>query len=773
MAYVGQSVTNMADLLTGIQQLVGTLPREHVSGTATPAGYAFAQGVVDWTNSGWAAVDFPCPAGSSSSSTSSSAPPSACCPVNITLNCPGATVGTPAPSTSSPGGGSVSSPGGGQIATTGNAKPVACLPAVGGVEFNNDGHSIARWLGLRDSSGNEFDVAKTFVIPTIVAAPINWLMWMLLRPVDFADVVFSKLLPEQGCTDPNYIQLQATRTVTGFMSKWVGPGLDGIDAKAAQQAHNLCPSMLPTPDNAIEAYLTDQISLDTATCWARAGDATEAEWRKMVDARQTKLNAGEVLALWRRKLIRDEQADKSLREIGYINPDTIGELKLLTDQIPPASDLVTFMVRDVEDPEILAKFNLDSQFDDKFQGKVKEWADNQGVSEEYMRRVWRAHWSIPAPTQLFDFYHRLRKDPNFGGEAKLRDEIELALRQQDILPFWVPYFMAASFHVPTRIDARRMYKQGVIDKAGLSLIFTRQGYSDEDANRLADFYETDRFQSWAKSPIVRQYVAGEINQGELLSVLMDQGATSPEVDRILAQAKLQQTARRRKVCHAAWRKKYLMGEMNADAALKSLIDDGLNADVAGQILAGWTCELKTRSKTIPAAKACQLYNDGIISEADYYQRLINVGYSNPDALALLSDCQLAGAKKRNAEQEKVMRRITQQAKAQDAANRRDQADAAKGIAASNKALEKARSISKMRRALLLETAFNYSNNSGEDPATSMELVTQTANQISTTTKTPLDAVLQAGPKVAKSIAVVTPADLSREWIAVLKTLQPV
>jgi hypothetical protein len=649
-------------------------------------------------------------------------------------------------------------------------KFVTCLPVVGGIAFNNDGHSIARWLGLRGDDGAPLDVAKVFGLNALVAAPINWLLWMFMRPVDFADVVFSKLLPEQGCTDPNYIQLQATRTVTGFMTKWVGPGLDGIDNKAAQQAHSLCPSMLPSPDNALEIYLADQTDLDTAKCWARAGDSTEAEWVKLVDARQTRLNNQDLLSLWRRDLLTDDELFKRMRELGYTDKEFIAELMELTEQIPPASDLVSFMVRDVEDPEIVGPFELDKHFTDKFQGKVKEWAKNQGVSEDYMRRIWRAHWQIPSPTQLFDFWHLLRYNPDFGPPEKLKGDIVRALEQQDILPFWINHYLAASFRPPTRVDTRRMFIDGTMNEQDVFLAYVKAGYSDEDAKRLQQFAINEKKKKLLTDPMFKAYQQGLVSGSELTANLTSKGWPATWIDEGVAKADLNRTIEKRKVCHAAWKKRYLAGEFDDVQAVSLLTSDGLNSGTVQTILAGWQCAKTSKTKTLPASQACTLFQEGIIDSANLYNRLLNLHYQTDDALALVQDCEYKLGVKRTAAVNKQITQAQKYARQQKAAFKEAAAAESKREAQATAALNKARAVQKSRRHLILEIAFNYAGQNDTEPGDAVDLVDNLAKTLASNHRLGLDPVLEAGVKVSKSPTVSSPDGLASEWGAVLQGL---
>src|SRR4030095_10770556 len=112
--------------------------------------------------------------------------------------------------------------------------------------------------------------------------------------------------------------------------------------------------------------------------------------------------------------------------------------------------------------------------------KLKDWAEFQGLTPDMMKYVFRAHWTIPSPGQLFTFYQRLRDNPKFGGRDKLLEQVKNALIQQDILPFWHDHFLAVSFHPLGRVDIRRAFNNGTLKDDELVPAYRQLGYSDAD-----------------------------------------------------------------------------------------------------------------------------------------------------------------------------------------------------------------------------------------------------------------------------------------------------
>lgn len=620
-------------------------------------------------------------------------------------------------------------------------------------------------LGLRDEASNLKTWGDCSTGNPISDAICTQISGIVRTFTDQISVYVKSFLDGAGCGSPEYIGLSLTRAIDGILSLFIGNATEGVGLKAQQNARYLCPAMLPSPDNAIECYLANAIDAGTAECWTRAGNQIWADWTKLIESRQSKLDEAALVAYWRRGKINEAQLNDELRRRGWLNANYAQAIKDLSEQIPPASDLVTFMVRDVEDQNIVQRFGLDTDFNQKYAGKIPDWAKAQGVSDDYMLRVWRSHWGVPAPTNCYEFWHKLRHDPQFGGPQQLQDDITTALEQQDILPFWIPYYLASSYHPPTRVDTRRMFEAGTINRDEVWLAFTQQGYSDQNAEKLTQFAESQKLLKLQNDKYVRGFVKGVVSETELTRWLTSRNATDDEVNEIIRIAKNDRIIARRMVCHKAWRKRYLLGEYSADQVKALIIDDGLDVGTAEVLVDGWTCEKSSKGKHVPAAQLCRWFMEGIISTTDYYGRLLNLGYGQDDADGLVSDCEYRLQVKRTAEQQKQIKQLLQQAKSDEAAREKAQRQAAAAARQREAALEKARKATNRRRNLIAEIAFQLLKTAPDDTGATMDFVENIARTITAATGGDYDSVLEIGVKASKDADAKTPDGLAGVWSA--------
>lgn len=192
-------------------------------------------------------------------------------------------------------------------------------------------------------------------------------------------------------------------------------------------------------------------------------------------ASEQPLSVGEAISATRRGIIDAEALDRYLERLGYNKTDSLA-LKQLSYALPGINDLISMAVREVFSPEIADRFELFSDLPDEF---VVE-ADKQGLSKEWARRYWGAHWQLPSFGQGAEMFHR---------KLMPREDLELLVRSLDVSPFWRDKLIGITYNQITRVDIRRIFQLGLIDRHEVKERFEKNGYTSEDAELLTKFYE--------------------------------------------------------------------------------------------------------------------------------------------------------------------------------------------------------------------------------------------------------------------------------------------
>lgn len=454
-----------------------------------------------------------------------------------------------------------------------------------------------------------------------------------------ADVYFKQVTASASCDLQASSAVFAAQLVTGFLERWLGPGMSRINAILEQWASMACPILPPTPEAAIAAWLSATVDKGTRDCWLRLNNVVPEAMEPVIYAARQRLIEDEIISLWRRDEIDAPELFRRFRARGWLEEDEVTDRVKVSEQIPPYTDLVRLMVRDAADEGIAQRFQLDAEFTDKYRGKIPFWVKAQGLPDEVFKLIWRAHWNIPSPTQLFEMLRRLRPGHVNPKIATSEDDVRVALAQDDVAPFWRDRLQAISYLPLTRVDVRRAYNIGQLKTDDVYHAFRDRGYDDGNAKTLTEFTRRDRIKVYSNVKWVKLYREGGLSEEQLRQQLGKLGLPAEDVQEIVNEATLEVQAGSRKKCVAATRAKVKRGQLDKAAATTALINMGLDVAQAEALVAGWVCERQMTSKHIAASTLCKLRRQGIASTAEVFQSLVNLGYPENEAKALVASCE--------------------------------------------------------------------------------------------------------------------------------------
>jgi len=244
-----------------------------------------------------------------------------------------------------------------------------------------------------------------------------------------------------------------------------------------------------------------------------------------LDAVLTKPASQDIVAYQLRKDPNLSVLETELKKIG-IHPDYTDIYKTLAYQIPPVADIITMAVREAFTPDIAAKFG---QYED-FPPDLEKYAGQKGLSEEWAKRYWAAHWALPSPQQGFEMLHRGVID---------RSELSMLLRAQDVMPFWRDKLIQIAYRRLTRVDIRRMYREGVLSESDVLESYIEHGYNEKNAARMAEFTVKQTLTTLSKfssSDIIKAFTNRMIDRGTAHSLLLDIGIRPEDVNYIISTA---------------------------------------------------------------------------------------------------------------------------------------------------------------------------------------------------------------------------------------------
>lgn len=337
----------------------------------------------------------------------------------------------------------------------------------------------------------------------------------------------------------------------------------------------------------------------------------------LIDNARSNLSLSEIFTLKRREEIDDTAFDNLLRRTG-MRPVDVERVKPLLDNIPPIQDIITMAVREAWNDEVIDEFELDRDFPPQ----VAKWAEKLGYSSDWALKYWISHWTLPSVTQGFEMLHRELID---------NDQLENLLRAQDIPPFWRDNLIKMSHRLYTRVDIRRMYREGVLDEQGVFEELKHIGYDDERARNMTDFYiswTTGEEKEPTRGKIIKAYKQGVIDERDVREKLKNLEYSDDAVELYVSLADYELEEEYLDTVIDVTEAEYQNGGVDAETARVKLREAGVRDERIDILLNKW--ELNRISNTkIPSKADLQKFLKKDIITADEFRHYMTIeGYAD-------------------------------------------------------------------------------------------------------------------------------------------------
>lgn len=252
----------------------------------------------------------------------------------------------------------------------------------------------------------------------------------------------------------------------------------------------------------------------------RVGFGDDASDKIFQGARQM-LGAGEsVRARWR-GIINEEEYYQEMARVGF-DHDKADLVERVSRFFPSPGDLVRFAVREVYTPDIVSQYGMMEDLPPEFLTE----AAKAGLGEEQARNYWGAHWELPSVGMGYEMLHR--------GIITM-EEMQTLLRTLDVMPYWREKLIGISYHPYARVDVRRLYRTGVIDREEVKRNYLDLGYDEVHAENLTIYTELEARGSekdLSMTMVLRALEVGEIDRGTAIDDLIGLGYSEDEADTI-------------------------------------------------------------------------------------------------------------------------------------------------------------------------------------------------------------------------------------------------
>jgi len=334
-----------------------------------------------------------------------------------------------------------------------------------------------------------------------------------------------------------------------------------------------------------------------------------------------------ILAAWLRGETLAQDIFKDLRMMGY-SDDRIELLKKLVYIVPPPPDLIRMAVKEVFTPEIVAKYGQMEDYPLKF----TEHGKKIGISEEWAKNYWAAHWDLPSATQGFEMLHR--------GVITYED-LKILLRALDVMPYWRDKLIEIAYSPYTRVDVRRMYKEAVLDEAGVEKAYKDLGYDEERATRLTEFTlktyardeedvedEEEKIRELTRADVCDGYRRGLLTEAEAGELLGKLAYTEASTKFYLDREDLKRDQVLKDAYAANYRQLFVLGLKDADTVKDEMVKLGFLATEVDELLKGWYIERIRREARPSRTDLARFLKKEIITEDTWRLAMAELGYAD-------------------------------------------------------------------------------------------------------------------------------------------------
>lgn len=251
----------------------------------------------------------------------------------------------------------------------------------------------------------------------------------------------------------------------------------------------------------------------------------EIQQANIMQAVKPLIGINELMIMLHRNEIGRAEYDKKMKQWGF-EQDEIDKLHNIGWYIPSVPDLVRMAVREVFTPEVVDRFGQMQGFPSELAIHAKK----QGLSEEWAKNYWAAHWELPSLQMGYEMLHR--------GEIEPQD-LDMLMRAQDVMPFWRDKLKAISYKPYTRVDIRRMHALKVLFDEDLKKAYKDLGYDDEKAENMAKFtikYNEAGEKDLTKGEILDSLKKGILEEQDVKPMLQNMGYDDREVKTLMDRA---------------------------------------------------------------------------------------------------------------------------------------------------------------------------------------------------------------------------------------------
>jgi len=360
-------------------------------------------------------------------------------------------------------------------------------------------------------------------------------------------------------------------------------------------------------------FLSPVISTSLSPAWRLA----EQETNKLI--RSSLLSPLDLIrAEWRGELSEEWILDE-LQKQGYEDED-IKALRNISLFYPSPADLVTWQAREVYEPAMIEKYGLT----DELENVEKAPFYKSGMTDEQIRNFWIAHWQHPPWTVIRSMLFRTDLT-----EADVWDWFKTI----EIPPFWRDKYIEIAYNPVTRVDLRRLYKNGIYNRDQVKAGYIALGNAPEIAEHLTSWTEeayAPDSKELTKTEVLKNYRIGEISLDTAKTLLAALDYTTDQIEFVIAYEDYQLELKAKEEEAELLLVEYLNGSITFDAFKERIEKAGFTQKAISKYVD--KAKIKTRAAIkLPSKEdVTKWLSLEIITEEEFITMLSNLKYRSED-----------------------------------------------------------------------------------------------------------------------------------------------
>lgn len=357
------------------------------------------------------------------------------------------------------------------------------------------------------------------------------------------------------------------------------------------------------------------------------------EWTdELLALRESLPELGLVLEGVRRGLLGRDKADRVLVGMGLsdelrrvvLAPPSGTNVGGIVNVVPTLQDVIRWAGREVFEPAERSQLGIDAEFPPA----LGEFAGRIGLSEEYARNYWAAHWDLPSLPMAYDMFHR---------RVITRADLESFFRAAEIPPRWREPLLAIAETLYTRVDLRRLRRLGLITREEALDGYRDLGYPADKAEilvRLAEFEETEGDRELGKAETLALYEYGLISREDAAGFLRDLGYPEVSAGMLLDLMGVRKERRKLDGRTNVIKARYVARRLSEGEAAALLARIGVPSGAAAEYLVEWRDLRDANTRELTEAQLGAAAGADLITWDEYEARVIDMGYDPRDASIL-------------------------------------------------------------------------------------------------------------------------------------------